>query len=68
MDEHVYVYTYRHVTIITDARAFTWLLGTTSSYIYQDIMGCNSWLFPGVFPGISIYSTDTGSVNTLYYE
>ena len=30
-------------------------------------MGCNSWKFPDIFPGISIYSTETGSVNTLYY-
>ena len=42
MHEHVYVYTDRYVTIITDIRGFTWLLGTTSSYIFQDIMGCNS--------------------------
>ena len=68
MHEHVYVYTDWYVTIITDIRAFTWLLGTTSSYIYQDIMGCNCRLFPGVFPGISVYSTGSGSVNTLYYE
>ena len=64
----VYVYMYRNVNIITDLRNFTWLLGTTSSYMFQDTMGCFSWMFSGIFPGISTYSTSTDSVITLYYE
>ena len=27
-----------------------------------------SCIFPGRFPGTSQYSTDTGCVNTLYYD
>ena len=59
--ELLYIYTSRKVNIINDLRTYTWLLGTTSSDIYQDIMGCFSWMFTGI-------STNTGRVITLYYE
>ena len=65
---HVLVYTYRNVYNIAYLRAFTWLLGTTSSYKYQDIMGYLYLYYSWIFPGASQYGTDTGSVNALYYD